>query len=198
MPNLRISWVVVVLVLLRLGLGTVAALPPSLSVVGAEAIADFKALVNNLEADAEDLLTAPLHIRELFAEDGLVYRPAFSFTLLGTGALLGGAFALDETLRGHLGQMSRRDADLLQDLSSSTVGAGTGLLYAYGLSRGDPRAREYALTATEGAGVAPLMARGFKAAFGRLRPHGPSCPLVFRCGRGGATRRRGPGTPALA
>ena len=73
MPHLRVSWVIMVPVLLLLGLGTAAALPPSLSAVGDEVTTDFKSFMNNLEADAEDLLTAPLHIRGLFAEDGLVY-----------------------------------------------------------------------------------------------------------------------------
>jgi len=193
MPNLRVSWVMMVPVLLLLGLGTAAALPSSLSVVGDEVTTDFKSFVNNLEADAEDLLTAPLHVRELFAEDGLVSRPAFSYTLLGTGALLGGAFALDQTLRSHLRHMSPRDADRLQDLSYGTVGAGTGLLYAYGLARGDPRARDYALTATEGAGVAALMALGLKAAFGRLRPSQTSHSTAFF--RGGASFVSGDVTP---
>jgi len=198
MPHLCIRWVVMVLVLLLLGRGTAAALPPSLSVVGEEMTADFKAFVNNLEADAEDLLTAPLHVRALFTEDGLVSRPAFSYTLLGTGALLGGAFALDQTLRSHLRHMSPRDADRLQDISYGTVGAGTGLLYAYGLAQGDPRARDSALTATEGAGVAALMALGLKAAFGRLRPSQTSHSTAFfrggdllRFGRRDATVRAG-------
>jgi hypothetical protein len=193
MPNLRIRWVVVVLVLLRLGLGTAAALPPSLSVVGDELTVDFKSFVNNLEADAEDLLTAPLHIRALFAEDGLVSRPAFASTLLGTGALLGGAFALDQTLRSHLRHMSPGDADLLQDLSYGTVGAGTALLYAYGLAYEDPRARDSALTATEGAGVAALMALGLKAAFGRLRPSQTARSTAFF--RGGRSFVSGDVTP---
>ena len=193
MPHVRIRWIVMVPVLWGLGLGTADALPPSLSVVGAEVTADFKAFVNNLEADAEDLLTAPLHVRALFAEDGLVSRPAFAYTLLGAGAVLGGAFALDQTLRSHLRHMSPHDADLLQDLSYGTVGAGTGLLYAYGLFRGDPRAREYALTATEGAGVAALMALGLKAAFGRLRPSQTSHSTAFF--RGGTSFVSGDVTP---
>jgi membrane-associated phospholipid phosphatase len=193
MPSLRVSWVMMVLVLLRLGLGTGAALPLSLSVVGDEVTTDVKSFMNNLEADAEDLLTAPLHVRALFAEDGLVYRPAFAYTLLGTGALLGGAFALDQTLRSHLRHMSPHDADLLQDISYGTVGVGTGLLYTYGLSRGDPQAREYALTAAEGAGVAALTARGLKAAFGRLRPSQTARSTAFF--RGGASFVSGDVTP---
>jgi membrane-associated phospholipid phosphatase len=181
------------LVVLLLEIGTATALPPSLSVVGDEMTADFKDFVSNLAADAEDILTAPLHIRELFAEGGLVYRPAFSYTLLGTGTLLGGAFALDQTMRRNLRGMSRHDADLLEELSYGTVGAGTGLLYAYGLSRGDPSARESALTAVEGAGVAALAARGFKVAFGRLRPSQTSHPTAFF--RGGSSFVSGDVTP---
>lgn len=43
-------------------------------------------------------------------------------------------------------------------------------VYGYGLYSGDERARQYALTAGEGPGVAVLLDLGIKAAFGRLRP----------------------------
>jgi membrane-associated phospholipid phosphatase len=43
-------------------------------------------------------------------------------------------------------------------------------MYSYGLATDDPRARQYVLTAGEGAGVAAVLVIGIKAAFGRLRP----------------------------
>src|ERR1700745_4271783 len=66
--------------------------------------------------------------------------------------------------------MSSGDADLLQNISYAGVSAIVGLLYAYGLWYDDARARHYALTAGEGAGIASLLAIALKSGFGRLRP----------------------------
>lgn len=73
-------------------------------------------------------------------------------------------------MRSHLQGMRSSDADLLQDVSYGSVSAATALLYGYGLWNNDDRAREYALTAGEGAGIASLIDVGIKAGFGRLRP----------------------------
>jgi len=66
--------------------------------------------------------------------------------------------------------MSSSDADLLQNVSYGGVSASVALLYGYGLWYDDARARHYALSAGEGAGIATLLAIALKAAFGRLRP----------------------------
>jgi len=152
------------------------ATPPSISVVGDRLGSDGKYLVDNVQLDAMDVATSPLHIAAL---GDLVRQPVFYYTLIGSGALFGGAFALDQTMKSHLRSMSSSDATLLQNISYGSVSAGTALLYAYGLYEGDSRAREYALTAGEGAGVATLVDVGIKAAFGRLRPSQSSSHTAF-------------------
>jgi membrane-associated phospholipid phosphatase len=139
----------------------------ALSVAGGQVADDFKYLVDNIQLDVEDVATAPLHIA---GPDSVLRSPKFYLGLTAAGVLLGGSFALDQTLRSHLHDMSSRDADLLQSISYGSVGASAALLYGYGLYSDDARARQYALTAGEGAGVAALLAEGIKVAFGRLRP----------------------------
>jgi membrane-associated phospholipid phosphatase len=139
----------------------------ALSVAGGEVADDFKYLVDNVQLDVEDVVTAPLHIA---SPDSVLRSPKFYLGLASAGVLLGGSFALDQTLRSHLHNMSSRDANLLQSISYGSVGASVALLYGYGLYSDDARARQYALTAGQGAGVAALLAEGVKAAFGRLRP----------------------------
>lgn len=144
--------------------------------LGGEFTSDVKYLANNVTDDAIDLATAPLHV----GETGEIVRdPRFYLVLGGAGALWGGSFALDQTMRSHLRSMSSSDADLLQNVSYGSVAAATALLYGYGLYKDDARAREYALTAGEGAGVAALLAIGIKAAFGRLRPSQSSSHTAF-------------------
>jgi membrane-associated phospholipid phosphatase len=82
-------------------------------------------------------------------------------------------------MRSHLRSMSSSDADLLQNVSYGSVAAATALLYGYGLYKDDARAREYALTAGMGAGVATLLDIGIKEGFGRLRPSQSSSHTVF-------------------
>jgi len=117
--------------------------------------------------DAEDVVTSPLYVA---SPDSALRSPKFYLVLLGAGAIFGASFALDQTMRSHLDSMSSSDADLLQNVSYGSVEAATALLYGYGLWSNDDRAREYALTAGEGAGVASLVDIGIKTGFGRLRP----------------------------
>lgn len=138
--------------------------PPPMS---SQVTSDFKYLANNLEADGEDIVTAPLH---LDAAGAMLTSPRFYLVLGGAGAAFGGSFALDQTMRSHLHNMSSSTATLLQNVSYGSVSAAAALLYGYGLYSGDARARHYALTAGVGAGVATLLDIGIKAAFGRLRP----------------------------
>jgi membrane-associated phospholipid phosphatase len=139
----------------------------ALSVAGGRVADDFKYLADDVQLDAEDVATAPLHVA---SPNSVLRSPKFYLGVAGAGALLGGSFALDQTLRSHLHNMSSSDANLLQSISYGSVSVSTALLYGYGLYSDDVRARQYALTAGEGAGVAALLAQGFKAAFGRLRP----------------------------
>ncbi|MGD0948354.1 MAG: phosphatase PAP2 family protein [Candidatus Binatia bacterium] len=128
---------------------------------------DFEYLVDNVQLDMHDIVTAPLH---LTSENSVLRSPRFYLTLAGAGAVWGGAFALDQTMRSHLHTMSSSDADLLQNVSYGSIGASAALLYAYGFYNDDARIRQGTLTGGEGAGVGSLANVGIKAAFGRLRP----------------------------
>lgn len=99
-------------------------------------------------------------------------------------------------MRSHLRSMSSSDADLLQNISYGGVSASAALLYGYGLWYDDPRARHYALTAGEGAGIATLVDVGIKAAFGRLRPSQTSSHTAFF--HGGQSFVSGDVTPMFA
>lgn len=140
------------------------------STFGGRLASDFRFTVDNVVADARDIVTSPRHLPDLFSGDGLARRPAFYYTLLGAGAALGGAFALDQTVRSRISNMSAHDADRLELGGRAFVGGATALLYGYGLYAGDSRARQFAITGAEGAGVAALIALVFKYGFARLRP----------------------------
>jgi membrane-associated phospholipid phosphatase len=141
--------------------------PPSFPELGNEVGNDFGYLIDNVQLDAEDIVTSPLYI----ASPNSVFKsPKFYLAVAGVGAVWGGAFALDQTVRSHLRSMGHGNATTLQNISYDSVSAATGLLYAYGLYRNDSRARQLALTAGESAGLATLLNIGIKAAFGRLRP----------------------------
>jgi membrane-associated phospholipid phosphatase len=166
---------------------------PVSSNVGGELTSDFKYLANNFEADGEDIVTAPLR---LDAAGAMLTSPRFYLVVAGAGAAFGGSFALDQTMRSHLRSMGSGTADLLQNVSYGSVSAATALLYGYGLYSGDSRARQYALTAGEGAGIATLVDIGIKAAFGRLRPsQSPSHTAFFH---GGQSFVSGDVTPLFA
>ncbi len=157
-----------------------AAAQVTLSQAGGEVKDDVKYLVNNTQLDLEDVLTSPLHVAD---PDSPLRSPKFYLILAGAGALWGGAFALDQTMRSHLRSMSSSDADLLQNVSYGSVSAATAILYGYGLIEGDDSARQDAITAGEGAGVATLVDIGIKAGFGRLRPYqSPSHTAFFHHG----------------
>lgn len=148
----------------------------SMSQAGSEVTDDFKYLVNNAQLDLEDIVTSPLYVA---SPESALRSPKFYLVLGAAGALWGGSFALDQTMRSHLRSMSSSDADLLQDLSYASVPAATALLYGYALYTNDARAREYALTGGMGAGVATLLDLAIKAAFGRLRPWQSSSHTSF-------------------
>lgn len=161
--------------------------------IGPEVVSDFKYLTNNALLDAEDIITSPIYIA---SKDSALRSPKFYLVLGGAGALWGGSYALDQTMRSHLRDMSSSDADLLQNVSYGGVSAGVALLYGYGLWYDDPLARHYALSAGEGAGIATLVDIGIKNAFCRLRPSQTSSHTAFF--HGGQSFVSGDVTPMFA
>jgi membrane-associated phospholipid phosphatase len=159
--------------------GAANAQVPSASAIGSEVTSDFKYVVNNTLLDAEDVVTSPLYVA---SPDSALRSPRFYLVLAGAGAVFGASFALDQTMRSHLGGMSGSTADLLQNVSYGSVSAATALLYGYGLWNDDARAREYAITAGEWAGIATLVDIGIKAGFGRLRPSQTGSHTAFFSG----------------
>lgn len=126
----------------------------------------------------------------------MLTNPRFYLIVGGAGATFGGSFGLDQTMRSHLRSMGSSTADLLQNVSYASVSASTAVLYGYGLYSGDSRARQFALTAGEGAGIATLIDIGIKAGFGRLRPsQSPSHTAFFH---GGQSFVSGDVTPMFA
>ncbi len=133
-----------------------------------EVTSDFKYMVDNIQMDAVDVVTSPLYI----ASDHSVLRsPAFYLGLAGAGAAVGGAFALDQTMRAQLRDMKHSTATELENISYGGVGGLSALVYVYGLCNDDAKVRETMLTGGEAAGVASLAVLALKPAFGRLRPY---------------------------
>jgi len=153
------------------------------ALAGANEVArDAKYLIDNTQLDLVDVVTSPLHAAD---EDSVLRSPTFYLVFAGIAGVWAGSFALDQTIRSHLHNMSPSTADLLQRVSYGSVGAAAASLYLYGYSTGDSRARDDAITGAEGAGVASLVNLGFKYGFGRLRPRedGHDHTAFFRGGR---------------
>src|SRR5262245_56246252 len=118
----------------RASASLVAALTMALVWIGpmpaaaSEFVRDAKTLINNTQLDLTDILTSPLHIAD---EDGVLRSPTFYLVFAGVAGLWAGAFALDQTMRGHLHNMSSSDADLLQHVSDASVGTAAASLYLY-------------------------------------------------------------------
>lgn len=129
-------------------------------------VSDFKYSANNGTQDAEDIITAPLHFRF-----DMLARPQVYFTLLGAGAALGTAFALDNTMRSHIRGMSNGAATALEDSGIYSLSAGAGIIYLAGLATDDDRARHYMVTTGASVAGAELITIIFKYSFGRLRPY---------------------------
>jgi membrane-associated phospholipid phosphatase len=186
-------WTVAVLLSVLLVSRTAVAQTGHAAALGGEVVSDFKYLTNNALLDTEDIITSPLYAA---SPDSALRSPKFYLVLAGGGALWGGSYALDQTMRSYLRSMSSSDADLLQNISYGGVSATMALLYGYGLWYNDPRARHYALTAGVGAGIATLLNVGIKAAFGRLRPSQTSSHTAFF--HGGESFVSGDVTPMFA
>jgi undecaprenyl-diphosphatase len=135
--------------------------------LGREFLDDGKYLIDNAQLDLVDIVTSPLHIAD---PDSPFRSGKFYLGLAVAGAVWGGSYALDQTVRSHLHDMSSSDANLLQAISYGSVSASTAALYGWGLATNDVVARQDILTAGMAAGVATVTNIGIKAAFGRLRP----------------------------
>ncbi len=98
-----------------------------------ETSSDFKYLVNNTADDAIDVVSAPLHVS---AVGPLLTSPRFYLIVAGAGALWGGSFGLDQTMKSHLRSMSSSDADLLQNASYGGVSVAMAVRTGYGLYSG--------------------------------------------------------------
>lgn len=176
MTAARLSSLCVALAFVMALPGSVLAQPQSAWAVSHELANDGKYVVDNSQLDLEDIVTSPAHV----ADPGSPFRsPRFYLALAGAGALWGGSFALDQTMRSHLRGMSRSAHDVMENFSYATLISGLGLLYIDGLYTHNQKLRHYLLTGTEAAGMGVLFNLGIKAAFGRLRPSQTSSHLEF-------------------
>jgi membrane-associated phospholipid phosphatase len=178
-PSVPIFGVLTLLLLLSVSARAQVTNTPS---VGSMISDDFKYIVDNAQLDLRDIIASPLHIAD---EDSVLRSPRFYLAIAGVGALWGGSYALDQTMRSHLHHMSSSDADLLQNISYGSISVSSAALYGYGLFSADSRTRQDMLTGGEAAGLASLANVGIKAAFGRLRPgqDDHSHTAFFRGGR---------------
>ena len=151
---------------------------------------------NNVLEDAQDVIKSPLHIPEAVEPGGLLRRPGPYLTLLGAGALFGATFALDQTVRSHLHTMPSGTANNLQDFGQWPIYGSIVVLYSYGLTEDDSRARRFALTDAEGTGVATVLTAILQPAFGRRRPREGKGHAEFFSG--GTSFPSGHATPAFA
>jgi membrane-associated phospholipid phosphatase len=167
---------------------------PGFTLLGSEVNSDFKYLGNNLVMDGEDIATSPLYI----ADPNSPFRSEdFYIAVAGLGAMWGGSFSLDQTMRSHLQDMSGTDAGLLEHTSYGLLSVSTAGLYGYGLYSGDTRARDMAITAGEGAGISTLLDSVLiKTVFGRLRPSQTGSHTAFF--HGGRSFVSGDVTPMFA
>jgi len=147
--------------------------------------------LNNGTEDAQDILTAPFHFNLQ-----ILMKPQVYFTLLGAGAALGGAFALDSTMRAQMRGMSNSAANGLEDAGTYSLSAAAGLIYLSGLITNDDNARHDMITTGEGVAIASLVTLTFKYTFGRQRPNsGKGVEAWFQ---GGQSFTSGEATPAFA
>jgi len=151
---------------------------------------------NNVLEDAEDVIKSPLRIPETVEPGGLLRRRSTYLTLLGAGALFGATFALDQSTRARVGHMPSGTANNLETFGEWPVYASALVLYGYGLTEADSRARRFALTDAEGIGVAAVLTAILQPAFGRGRPRDHRGHADFFSG--GTSFPSGHATPAFA
>jgi membrane-associated phospholipid phosphatase len=141
---------------------------PNPAAIGRELRKDGSYLADNIQLDLEDIATSPLYIA---APDSPLRSRRFYLEVAGAGALWGVSFALDKSMQSGVGHMAHSAHDIMENLSYVGVVSAAGLLYLSGLYHDDERARDYALTGAEAAGMGVLFNLGIKAIFGRLRPY---------------------------
>ena len=142
--------------------------PTGFTLLTDEVTSDFEYVVDNVQMDAVDIVTSPLYVA---SNNSILRSPNFYLDVAVVGGAIGGAFALDQTMRARLRNMGSSTASKLENISDGGVGGLAGLVYIYGLYQDDPKARESILTGGEAAGLASLLVVGLKPAFGRLRPY---------------------------
>jgi len=153
--------------------------PPSISRAGAEVFGDSQWLVDSIQLDLEDILTAPLYVA---APQSPLRSRTFYLDLGLASAMWGISFGLDKTVQTSVGHMAHSAHDVMENLSYTMLIAavvGTGL---YGYYTDDPAARRDALTGVEGAGLAVAINELVERATGRLRPFQTRSSTAFFAG----------------
>jgi len=153
--------------------------PPSFSKLGGAAASDSRWLIDSLQLDIEDVLTAPLYVAAPLSP---LRSRNFYLDLAIAGAMWGASFGLDKTVQTHEGHMAHSAHDIIESLSYTmliTAVAGTAL---YGYYIEDPDARRDALTGVEAAGLAVAINELAERATGRLRPFQTRSSTAFFAG----------------
>lgn len=159
---------------------------PSFATIGDELAGDGAYLVDNVQLDFEDIVTSP---RYLTSPDSLPGSANFYLGLVGVGVLFAGAFALDQTMKTRIGDMSHGAHDVMENFSYVTLISTLGFSYLYGLYDQDSALRQDLLTGGEAAGIGVLFNLATKASFGRLRPYQNGSHTAFFHGAGGFNTR---------
>jgi hypothetical protein len=153
--------------------------PPSISKLGSEVSGDSRWLVDSLQLDVEDILTAPLYVA---APQSPLRSRTFYLELGLAGVLWGGSLGLDNTIKTEQGHLAHSAHDIMESLSYTmliTAVVGTGL---YGYYVDDAAARRDPLTGVEAAGLAVAINELVERATGRLRPFQTHSSTAFFAG----------------
>src|SRR6266446_2612118 len=109
------------------GSAAAAESPPSISKLGSEVSEDSRWLVDSLQLDLEDILTAPLYV----AAPQSPFRSRRFYLELGlAGAMWGASFGLDKTIQTRVGHLAHSAHDVMENISYTmliTAVVGTGL-----------------------------------------------------------------------
>jgi hypothetical protein len=153
--------------------------PPGVSNLSSEVFDDSRWLINSIQLDVEDIVTAPLYV----AAPQSPFRSREFYLDLGIAAVVwGSSFGLDKTIQTEQGHLAHSAHDIMESLSYTmliTAVVGTGL---YGYYVDDPAARRDALTGVEAAGLAVAVNELVERATGRLRPFQTHSSTAFFAG----------------
>jgi hypothetical protein len=153
--------------------------PPSVSKLGSEVFDDSRWLIDSLQMDVEDTLTAPLYVA---APQSPLRSGSFYLDLGVAGVIWGASFGLDKTIQSEEGHLAHSAHDIMESLSYTmliTAVVGTGL---YGYYVDDPAARRDPLTGVEAAELAVAINELVERATGRLRPFQTRSSTAFFAG----------------